>query len=300
MSLRVLHPGMALLVDAGRPQSRRFGMPVGGPADRASCALANVLLGNPVDALALEITLVGPLLRAEATVGLAVVGAPFQVSIDDAKLPLNGSFTLHKGQLLRVGGTAIGCRAYLAVRGGFQSPCILGSYSALQSLAVNEELYCEPSTAIRRVLSFEHTPLAIMAEPVPLRYLAGPQADWFATTLAGHEYRVGSQSNRMGVRLHGPIVQRSPREMISEAVAPGAIQITNEGQPIILGVDGQTIGGYPKIAHVIDADMDRVGQLRPGMRVCFHPVNEDEAQKLSQQQRSDGARYIRYLHWALL
>jgi allophanate hydrolase subunit 2 len=112
--------------------------------------------------------------------------------------------------------------------------------------------------------------------------LPGPQWDWFLNpdALTTGEYVVNMNSNRMGLRLNGPMLERRPGELVSEAVAPGAMQITNEGQPIILGVDGQTIGGYPKVAHLILADLDRLAQLRPGMPIGFTLVTPAEASAL--------------------
>jgi antagonist of KipI len=89
----------------------------------------------------------------------------------------------------------------------------------------------------------------------------------------------------MGIRLDGPALNLPKRELVSEPVAPGAVQITNDGKPIVLGVDGQTIGGYPKIAHVISADLDLLGQLRPGDEVSFRRVGEKEAEAAGAEAR---------------
>jgi antagonist of KipI len=117
-----------------------------------------------------------------------------------------------------------------------------------------------------------------------LRVLPGAQADWFdLPAFLSQDYRISPASSRMGIRLQGVPLRRRAGEMVSEAVAPGAVQVTNEGQCIILGVDGQTIGGYPKVAHVIRADLDRVGQLRPGEMVRFELVSPDDAERLDRQ-----------------
>lgn len=112
-----------------------------------------------------------------------------------------------------------------------------------------------------------------------LRVLRGPQFDRFLdpALFFADPYEVTPASNRMGLRLRGAALERRAGEMLSEAVAPGAVQVTNDGQPIALGVDGQTIGGYPKIAHVIRADLDALAQLRPGSLVQFRPVTPAEA-----------------------
>jgi allophanate hydrolase subunit 2 len=120
-----------------------------------------------------------------------------------------------------------------------------------------------------------------------LRVLDGPQRDWFTgDTFFTNEYEVTTASNRMGLRLKGEPLVRRAGELVSEAVAPGAIQVTNDGQPVVLGVDGQTIGGYPKIAHVIRADLDSLGQLRPGStdRVRFVRVAPEEAEGAAKER----------------
>jgi allophanate hydrolase subunit 2 len=108
--------------------------------------------------------------------------------------------------------------------------------------------------------------------------LDGPQRDWFPDDgFFAREYEVSAASNRMGLRLESEPLARTPGELVSEAVAPGAVQVTNDGLPVVLGVDGQTIGGYPKVAHVIRADLDRLARLRPGALVRFVRVSADEA-----------------------
>jgi len=132
-----------------------------------------------------------------------------------------------------------------------------------------------------------------------MRVLPGPQADWFDDAFYGYTYRVTPASNRMGVRLDGPPLALPKRELVSEPVAPGAIQITNDGRPIVLGVDGQTIGGYPKVAHVIAADLDALGQLRPGDEVRFVRVTEVEAEAAAAGRRALMRTWLRRIAVAL-
>ena len=275
MSLRVLHPGWASrVVDAGRPATRALGVPVGGAADRFSLALGNALVGNAPDAAALEIALTGPRLRAEADLACVVFGAPFELG-PRADLQVGKTFTLAAGEELHVGGTATGLRAYLCVRGGLQTPVVLGSRSGLERLRADDLLPCSPGSIHGRFLRDAEAPCG---EEHTLRVLPGPQASWFVEAeFYGPEFTVAPASNRMGLRLQGRPLTVPARELVSEPVAPGAVQVTRDGQCIILGVDGQTIGGYPKVAHVIRADLDRLGQLRPGNRVRFAAVGLQEA-----------------------
>jgi antagonist of KipI len=261
MTLRVVQPGLyTLAVDFGRPASRSLGIPVGGAADRTSLALANALVGNAPDTVGLEFTLAGPTLGAECDLACAVVGAPFDLSVGLRRLKINSAFTLAAGEVLRVGGTARGARAYFAVRGGLEVPLVLGSRSGLAPMSAGDVLPCRPGRTPERFIRREEG-----GHSVTLRAVAGPQADWFDVgAFFGREFAVSGSGNRMGLRLVGPALPVAGREMVSEPVCPGAVQVTRDGGCIVLGVDGQTIGGYPRVAQVIAADLDKVGQLRPG------------------------------------
>ena len=301
MSLRVLEPGLcSLIVDHGRPRSRSLGVPVGGAADRSALAVGNAILGNAPDAAALEITLAGPVLQAVHQVGAVLVGAPFHISIGRRSLAANTSFMLEAAEELHVGGTQHAARVYLCVVGGFQTPLVLGSRSSLAPLRRDEVLPCAESRVLTRFVreEFEADTVPTLSPELRagrrrLRVVAGPQADWFsvpaghaAFTLDPHQaYTVHAASNRMGLRLTGPPLPVPGREMVSEAVAPGSVQVTRDGQLIVLGVDGQTIGGYPKVAQVISADLDWLGQLRPGDEIVFEMVPLEQAHALETKRR---------------
>ena len=314
MSLTVLDHGLASrIVDMGRPRSRSLGVSVGGAADRRSLALGNSLIGNPPDAAALEITLKGPHLCANAEVGCVVFGAPFELS---GSRDVGRSFNLDAGDILKIGGTATGCRAYLCVSGGFSGPEILASDSALEPIRRGDPLECRVSSLkprwgmnpfdcapgvppdlgspgvppvgpVERVVTSDFQADRRDAGPTQIRVLPGPQRVWFPDSQFFEQtYTVAAASNRMGLRLLGVPLLRPPRELSSEPVAPGAVQITNDGLPVILGVDGQTIGGYPKIAHVIRADFDGLGQLRPGSSMRFVETSPAEAEAAFQSKRA--------------
>jgi antagonist of KipI len=277
MSLLVFEPGLqTLVVDAGRPRSRSLGVPLGGAADRFSFRLANALVGNPPDAAALEFCLAGPTLKAECDVGCAIVGAPFDVRVGWNRLSVGRTFTLRSGEVLKIAGTATGVRAYLAVHGGLTEPVCLDSRSGLEPVVAGRMLSCPPSRVRGRRLSEEVG--GPTAGPVTLRFLDGPRADLFETgTFQRQTFTVTPASNRMGLRLRGEALVRPPRELASEPVCPGTVQVVNDGQCIVLGVDGQTIGGYPKVAQLIAADLDQLAQLRPGQEVRFARVSLDDA-----------------------
>jgi antagonist of KipI len=284
--LTVHRPGpCSLLVDLGRPASRSLGVPIGGAADRVSLALGNALVGNPPHAVALEISLAGPILEADGEIAAVVYGAPFRLESDRQRLRPGVTFTLQPGEVLSVGAAANGMRAYLCVRGGFAVPEVLGSRSALQPVQANDRLACLPGRIGRRFIR----PTTREADgPTVLRVVPGPQASWFREAeFYGQCFAVGPASNRMGLRLTARPLTTPGRELVSEPVAPGAVQVVADGQCIILGIDGQTIGGYPKIAHVIAADLHRLGQLRPGDVVRFHRVRLDAAADLWHQQQAE-------------
>ncbi len=289
MSLIVLDPGLASrIVDFGRPHTRSLGVPVGGAADRRSLMLGNSLIGNPPDAPALEIALKGPTLRADADVAWVLFGAPFEMAMDPwwlDEIPGNRTRTLSANEELHIGGTFCGARAYLCVRGGFEVPMILGSRSALEPIKKNDILSCATSTIRGR---FCRDVQADFLSPVTVAVLPGLQTEWFDESgFYQQTFTVTPASNRMGLRLQGNPLTMPDREMISEPVCPGAIQVTRDGQCIVLGVDGQTIGGYPKIAQVIHADLDMLGQLRPGQQIVFKKVSMEEAVQRDRQARAE-------------
>lgn len=294
MSFVVRQPGLfSLLVDCGRPRSRALGVPVGGAADRAALAIGNALVGNPPDAVAVEMTLSGAVLEATHSAACVVFGAAFEVTVNERPVAAGTTFTLEAGQTLRVGGMQSGVRGYLCVAGGFDSPEVLGSRSALEPLKSGEVLACRASRCEPRGLGFASPPAATGGFPTALRVLDGPQRDWFdGDRFFTQTYEVTPASNRMGLRLRGEPLERRPGELVSEAVAPGAVQVTNDGMPVVLGVDGQTIGGYPKVAHVVRADLDSLAQLRPGERVRFVSVSLEVAEAAAQERAAGVQRWL--------
>jgi antagonist of KipI len=298
MSARVtiLSPGLFTLpVAAPRMRTRSLGVPVGGPADRVSHTLGNLLIGNPPDACALEVTFAGPTLTADAPLACVVFGAPFDLATERGPLRPGATFTLEAGEVLRIGGARTGARAYLCVRGGLEVPEVLGSRSALAPLRAGAVIGAASGRASGRELSLSRSSATL---PVPemweggvalLRVLPGAQASWLPPLLG--RLTVGTAADRMGVRLSGPPLDVPPREIASEPVCPGTVQVTRGGEALLLGVDGQTIGGYPKVAHVIAADLPRVGQLRPGQAVEMQAATLDEAEAALAEMEAELRRW---------
>jgi biotin-dependent carboxylase-like uncharacterized protein len=290
MSLRVVDPGLATTVqDHGRPGYRDRGVPPGGAFDVASADLANALLGNESNEAVLEMTLVGGTYEAEAPLALALAGAPALVrlrradgSTETLTLPL--AFSLRTGDRLQVGAAPFGARTYLAVRGGWKTPLVLGSRSSETRLRAGDRLSCVAgATPVR------HLEGAGLRPPVdrPIRVIAGPDFGAFAADGAavGDSSRVLAESDRVGLRLQGPgwSVPADP-DRVSTPVAPGAVQAAG-GQPLLLGVACGTMGGYPHVLHVVSADLSRVAQVRPGDRVRFELVTLEHARRLDREAR---------------
>jgi antagonist of KipI len=291
-SLVVIKPGLLTTVqDLGRYGQQSAGVPVAGPMDAFSHRLANQLLGNEPDAATLEITLIGPELAVEGDTTIAISGAHFEVTCDDRPVPMGASFGVRAGQRLKFGRILQGARAYLAVAGGVQTPPVLGSRATHlvsrmggvqgRALAAGDRVPIAGGTSARAPRKAPGLTLPTRGRAL-LRVVPGPQDHWFERdalkTVAGVSFRISPSSNRMGYRLQGPPLRRIHEgELISEPVGIGAIQVPAAGEPILLMADRQTAGGYPKIGHVIAADLPLAGQLAPGDFIEFVLCTRQEA-----------------------
>jgi 5-oxoprolinase (ATP-hydrolysing) subunit C len=279
--------------DLGRVGHRDIGVPLAGAADPVLLACANALLAQAEDLAALELALLGPTLRAcGAPARLALVGdfAPRLAREDGSTQRIDPwrSLTLQPGERLAVGPCRSGI-GYLALAGGVDVPRMLGSRSTYARAALGgidgrapragDRLRCGPGQGAQRQAArpFEHV-------RGPMRVLPGPQDGHFDAEawalFLGSGYRVSREADRMGLRLEGPMLRHRARlgaDIVSEAVVPGVVQVPGAGQPIVLGVDAQTIGGYAKIATVIRADLPRLAHARPGDVLRFRAVSRDEA-----------------------
>jgi biotin-dependent carboxylase-like uncharacterized protein len=292
-SIEVQAPGLFTTVqDLGRPGFGPIGVSASGAADPTALRLANIVLGNPQNAAGLEMTLQGGQFLFPEGALVAFGGSDFGASINGRPLALYSSHEIPPGQLLHIGRSQSGARCYLCVRGGIQVPLILGSASThvlsrlggIEGRALRRgdrlEIGPEPARPARQSLQ-----LQAAAPATVLRTTVGPQADWFteasAAAFYNAAYTVTSDANRMGIRLAGaPLEATVASQLISEGVSLGCIQIPAGGQPVILFVEQQTTGGYPKIANVIAADLPALGQLKPGDQIRFHRVDLREAREL--------------------
>ncbi|MCC7256522.1 MAG: biotin-dependent carboxyltransferase family protein [Dokdonella sp.] len=300
MSVAVLKPGWLTTVqDRGRHGYANLGVGSAGPMDEVALRLANLLVGNDEGAGALEFTAQGPRLRFAQAARIAVTGAAFEVHHDDTLLPLWQSHVLPAGTTLDLGTATQGLRGYLAVAGGFALAPVLGSVatdlnSALgpfegralragDSLDLNALPGAELGSAPKLRWSLDPRPWFDPDPAHPIHLIAGTHTDALdpASRAALHqaEFRLARDSNRVGLRLDGPrLALSAPLELASEATAFGTVQLPPGGQPIVLMAEHPTTGGYPRIGQVAAIDLPRLAQRRPGDRLRFLAIDQDEAQ----------------------
>jgi biotin-dependent carboxylase-like uncharacterized protein len=298
--IRVEAPGLFTTVqDLGRPGYGPIGVSASGAADSVALRLGNRVVENPEGAAALEMTLLGGAYLFPDGATAALAGADFGATLDGVPAPLWTALKVPPGAVLRIGPTHSGARCYLCVHGGVAVKPFLGSASTHvlsglggfegRALRKGDIIEIGPATAAFRERTISAETLARLAPRKVLRVTEGPQGDWFPAASRSifytSRYRVSEEANRMGLRLEGTAVAvRSGGHMITEGVALGAIQVPAGGQPIILFVEQQTTGGYPKIANVIAADLSGVGQLRPRDEVRFERVDLATARNLLREQ----------------
>jgi antagonist of KipI len=314
MSVIVERAGFVTTVqDLGRAGFREFGVSSGGALDSFGLRVANLLIGNDEGAAGLEITLGGLQLRFEDERVVAWCGGEFEVQIGSKRLPAGHAAHVRAGERLKFGRPQIGCRAWLAVSGGIDVSAVLGSRSTDlrahfggfegRAFRDGDQLRLGEFRPSQTAATVGVSPWTAPhdwvspAKPKPtLRFLRG--VDWKrfdASTLqrlTTEAFNVSPDSDRMGVRLDGPELKRvDESDLISEAVAPGTIQIPPNGKPILLLGDCQTIGGYPKIAHVITIDLGVAVQLRAGDHVRFSEVALADAHGLLVEREREFERF---------
>lgn len=309
--VEVVRAGMLTTVqDGGRPGSRRYGVPRSGALDLWALRTANALVGNEPDAAGLECTLLGPELRFRADTLFAVCGGEFELRLDGALVPSGRPVRAPEGSALSLGRAASGCRAYVALAGGIDVPPVMGSrstdarsgFGGLQGRALQpgDALPLGAPSPVGDALlrQLRDGPArwgagraGAAGGAASLRFVRGPEwaalAPEGAALLAAQPLTVQPASDRMGCRLHGQTPLRrsdDAREMTSEPVLPGTVQLPPSGQPLLLLADGQTTGGYPRIAQTALADLGVAAQLRPGDSVRFVEITAAEAAALTRER----------------
>jgi antagonist of KipI len=308
--------------DVGRTGFRQFGVSTSGTLDSFALRVANLLVGNDEGAAGLEITLGGLQLRSEDERIVAWCGGEFDVQIGSRALLAGHVAHLQSGDELKFGHAQFGCRCWLAISGGIDVPVVLNSrstdlranFGGLEGRTVRDgdvlPLRRSPGSSAFAKATADKPPPAKgvsswtaprdWASPASrhpnLRFIRGVDWNRFnASTLqnlTSEAFTVSADSDRMGVRFEGPELKReNETDLISEAVAPGTIQVPPSGKPILLLGDCQTIGGYPKIAHVITVDLGIAAQLRTGDGVRFFEVSLQHAHRLLLERERDLGRF---------
>ncbi len=322
--IHIIRSGLCSTVqDEGRADFRHIGVPLGGAMDSSAHELANRLVGNPVDVATIEMTLTGDEIEFLHDTLIAITGADMEPVLHDSSdrsqpVAQHCPILIPAGSRIRFQAARRGCRGYLAMAGGIDVPLVMGSRStALRAgfgghcgrmLAAGDDLAIGvPSqTSVRKFewLSAQWSDTRRPVQPrwfvrpidlpnpdtATLRIVAGTHTAWLSSCglerLLGSPFRVSSQSDRMGYRLTDQRLELEQREeLLSEGVIPGTIQLPPDGNPILLMADCAPTGGYPRIGHVIAADLGIAAQLRPGQLVRFDLVLLNQAQTAFRQQR---------------
>lgn len=292
--LRAIAPTQFITVqDGGRRGWRRFGVSGSGAMDHMALAIANALVGNRPTEAALEFAHAAGDWQVDApSCRIAVAGGSFRITVDGICRPAFSSIVLNRGERLHVGGASDAIWGYLAVAGGLDVPLQFGSRATQVRTGIGgwggrpiQPGDALPLRAPQAPSEPERSIGAPEPESGPYRVVLGPQDDHFseasvAEFLTG-AYRITRQMDRMAYRLDGPkLTHRGGYNIISDGVVPGCIQVPGTGLPIVLMQDAPTVGGYPKIGVVIQADLGRLAQERPGNEVSFQAVTQAEAQTI--------------------
>ncbi|WP_338777591.1 biotin-dependent carboxyltransferase family protein [Metabacillus sp. FJAT-52054] len=313
MSLKILQSGLlSTIQDNGRFGFQKYGVIKSGAMDLYAHRLANILAGNPEDEATLEMTLLGPSIEFTEDTIIALTGGNLSPKVNGQPIPLWRPVFVRSGAKLEFGAPVSGCRTYMAASGGYDLERELGSRSTYlkariggvngRALTENDELNIRESDLIGKAAIRNSEAKAIPASwymkpdynvvNKTVRYIEGREYEWFTedsqSVFNTEEFTLTSQSDRMGYRIEGPVLAlKEKRELLSEAVGFGTIQVPAGGQPIILMADHQTTGGYPKMGQVIAVDLPHLAQLKPGEKIKFEKTTIEEAQKLFVQREKE-------------
>ena len=295
-AIKVISPGgYTTIQDRGRFGFQNMGIPVSGSLDNFSFVMANLLVGNPENLAAMEITIIGPCLEIRKEMDIALTGAKMDITINDNPVQQWRSIRVKPGDIITISQVKSGCRSYLAFTGGIDIPEVMGSFSTYAGAGIGgfKGRHLQKNDILETIEAPLLTKERILPEKfipdypgqIVVRALLGPQDDYFddgIKLLFSSEYLVTAKADRMGYRLQGESISIKagmPESIVSEPSIPGSIQIPPDEQPIILFVE-QTVGGYAKIATVISSDLCLVAQTTPGDTIRFENIDLDAAHKL--------------------
>ncbi len=284
--------------DKGRRGWRHLGVPQSGAMDVYALQLANYLVDNPLDAPAIELTLKGGAYFFEQEAIIALTGALMPIYVNGVQQPNNQSLLIAAGDELQIGFAKEGVYAYLAIQGRLKgqkemnsvATYTLAKLGGYQGRALQKEdciQWENENIRYRNKYVDEHLQIRFPQHQI-VRFLKGPEWSFFTSesqaSFLQNKFQILPQSNRMGIRLKGETIGISEHKMLSSAVLAGSIQITKEGQPIVLMKDGQTTGGYARIGKVVEADLGRMAQSRRPQKISFRSVDLREAKQLQIHQ----------------
>ncbi|HAL48276.1 MAG: KipI antagonist [Chloroflexi bacterium] len=290
--------------DLGRTGYQRFGVAVAGAVDATALRVANILVGNREGAASLEITALGPKAVFLSDTVIAVTGADLGALIDGQSIARWQSVSVVSGSVLEFSGPSDGMRAYLALAGGIDVPVVMGSRATFvpgglggfdgRALAPGDVVRALPTAntnGLRGPGLPEDIVPPVYGKEHEVRVVLGPQEAAFTTTgvstFLSSPYAVTAESDRMGCRLEGPVIEHESRpDIVSDATALGSIQTPGNGQPIVLLADRGTTGGYPKIATVISPDIGLLAQAMTGDTVRFTAVTVGQAHDILREQEA--------------
>jgi len=313
MGFRVIKGGMLTTVqDFGRSGYQSQGFSVGGAMDVRSFKLANLLLDNPENEAALEITLIGPVLEFTADTIIAITGGDFSPKLNGESVAMYTAVYIRKGDVLSFGSARTGTRCYVAFSGYLDIPVVMGSRctSLKSGIGGFKGRRLEAGDYVGERIKRRYLPFFLSRKLPPadydndngvLRVVMGPQDNLFSKqgveTFLHSEYTVTGDFDRMGCRLEGPIIApKNTSDIISDGIALGAVQVPSAGKPIILLSDRQTTGGYAKIATVISVDIPRLVQKKTDQKIRFQAVSVREAQELYLREIKELERMRKEIH----
>ncbi|KAA9028371.1 5-oxoprolinase subunit C family protein [Niallia endozanthoxylica] len=312
--ITITKPGLlSTIQDLGRFGYQKYGVITSGAMDSLSHRLANILVGNEENKPTIEMTLLGPTMQFQQDSLIAICGGDMNPAIQNRPVRMWRPVLVRKGAQLTFGQAKSGCRAYLAVAGGFSIPTIMNSTSTYiranvggfhgRALKTGDQLSFAEKTAQSSLLmkklhtKGDHQPFIEMEWSVSsnlfptfeknpvIRVIDGRHTHLF--TKESQEcfwtkpFQITPQSDRMGYRLSGePLHLEEPTEILSEAVTFGTIQVPADGKPIVLMADRQTTGGYPKIGEIASVDLPCLAQAKPSDTIYFSPISLEKAQLL--------------------
>lgn len=289
--LTVIEAGSTQVTDLGRRRGPRYGVPVNGALDQRSARIANILVGNPEEAPLLEITALDAEFVADVDILISVTGADGHLTVGGVGRPSNEPVSVRAGEAVALRQLQGGLRAYLAVRGSFDVPLLLGSCAPDSVLGFGGRLANGATIALRRATTpffNDHFTAELYSLDVPrmptgfvVDVTDGPDIGDFGDTverLFAQPYLVTPTSNHIGLRMTGPLPERRTKgEVLSRGVPVGAVEVPPGDELLVLHRGRGVTAGYPVLAVVTSGSLDVLAQVRPGQRLRFRRVSAADA-----------------------